>query len=318
MIKLSIIIVNWNAGEVLKDCLESIYNTINVPFEVIVVDNDSSDSSVYTIKKKFAGVILIEEKENVGFSKGNNIGFKHSKGDYILILNPDVVLLENAVDRMVKFLETHSEVGILGPKILDKYKNISSSSKGRLPTPWQDFLSLFLIDKIVHWVMIRLSKVPFLKKILYGYYERTEECERLSGSCLLLKREVFEFLNGFDENLPMYLDDVDLCYRSRKVGKKNFYLADAEIVHIGQYSTKKARDYKAYDIISMQARVLYYRKYFGKINILLYKSIVLISMPYLLILDILSFPHFLFTKRLKEKISVIKKHIRYFEILLEK
>jgi len=318
MAKLSIIIVNWNAGDVLRECIEAIYRTVSGQFEIIVVDNNSSDGSGSVLEKAFPEIALIKETQNLGYARANNIGVRRSRGEHILILNPDVIVTADAINKMVNFLETHSAIGIIGPKILDENNNISMDTKSKSPSLLQDFIYLFLIKKALNWVSIKLSGLAFAKKIVYNYYNKPGECEFLSGCCLLLRKELYEILNGFDESLPMYLDDIDLCYRCRKSGKKNFYIAYAEIVHIGQYSTKKAPDYKSYDILNLKARLYYYRKHFNVHKVMAYKLIVVLSIPYLLLLDILSFPYFLLSKKLCEKASVVRKHLRYIDVIMEK
>lgn len=309
MLKLSIIIVNWNASGALEGCLNSIYANVKTPSEVIVVDNNSSDESVRIIRDKFPQVRLLQEESNLGYSRANNKGFAVSSGEYILILNPDTVVMENSIDRMIEFLSDHEEIGILGPKILQTNGNVSWVAKRKLPNIAEDIKDLFLINRIKRTVQ-HVLKVPDRA----DYFRKSEECECLSGSCMLFRRNVFERLHGFDESVPMYLDDHDICYRNSLSGLKNFYFAEAEILHLHQYSTKKAKNYKLYDVLAMQAHVFYYRKHFGLKNVLLYKMFILLSIPYLLTLDLMSAPAFLTLNKITELGWIIKKHLKYFEI----
>ena len=316
--EISIIIVNWNAQEVLGECLKSIYRTVNASFEIIVVDNHSSDNSVSMIKEGFPEVKLIEEKENIGFAKANNIGFRFSNGKYVMLLNPDTELIDDAVEKMTKILDTHQEIGIVGPKILNKDGAVSKNGKKRLPTIPNDISYLFLIQKSIGFIEQKLSRLPFLKKQFYSYYEKSGECECLSGSCMMFKSAFFKEAGLFDETMPMYLDDIDICYRSLKSGRKNFYLADAKIIHLEQYSTRKSNDYKMFDILSMHSRLLFYKKHFGKKKVISYKMVVLMSIPYLLVLDIITMPYYLFLNKLAEKLQVVRKHLKYIDIVIER
>jgi GT2 family glycosyltransferase len=310
MLKLSIIIVNWNGLGAIEDCLNSIYTNIRISFEVIVIDNNSSDESVRIIREKFPQVKLLQEIRNTGFSRANNKGFSISSGEYILILNPDTVVLKDGVDRMIEFLSDHEEIGILGPKMFEKNGSVSSLAKRKLPNIPEDVEFLFLINRIK-------KKIRSVLKISdYNvYFDKSEECECLTGTCMLFRRSDFERLGGFDESVPMYLDDDDICYRNRSNGLKNFYFAEAAILHLHQYSTKKARNYKLYDVLGIQARLFYYKKHFGPKKALLFKILILLSIPYLLSLDFFTAPAFLYHNKKAELGWIIKKHLKYFEIV---
>jgi GT2 family glycosyltransferase len=252
----------------------------------------------------------LQEKRNLGFSRANNKGFLKSTGDYILILNPDTIVIDNSIDRMIEFMSDNEEIGILGPKILEKNGNVSLLTKRKFPHIAEEMKNLFLINRIKKWIKNVLKLSNNLE-----YFEKTGECECLSGSCMLFRRNVFKRLNGFDESIPMYLDDNDICYRNSLTGLKNYYFAEAKILHLHQYSTKKANNYKLFDILGMQAHMFYYQKHFGLKKVLLYKIIILLSVPYLLFLDFLSAPAFLFLNRKSELGWVIRKHFKYVEIV---
>ena len=315
---LSIIIVNRNGREVIKDCLTSIHDTVTTPHEVIMVDNNSSDGSADFVEREFPDTIVLRQTRNLGFSKGNNVGCERSVGGYILFLNPDVIVLRNAVDTMVNYVAVHKEIGILGPKMLEINGKISRNGKRRLPTPSQDLLDLFLLHRIAEIVRAMLSKIGPLGRIFSYQYEKSGRCECISGSCMMLKKADFESLGGFDETVPMYLDDIDLCFRSLKSGKLNYYLADAAIVHIGQASTRKTKNYKLYDVLCMRARMIYYRKNFGKIRQVSYACILLLSVPYLLLLDLLAAPYYLFSGNMTDYKLIVKKHLMYVDVVLDR
>ncbi|MFA5142983.1 MAG: glycosyltransferase family 2 protein [Candidatus Omnitrophota bacterium] len=315
MAELSIIIVNWNSADVLRKCFASAYDTINIPFEIIVIDNNSSDNSVAMIRKEFAQAILIARSSNAGFSKANNDGFKASHGAYILVLNPDTVLLKGAVNRMVDFLKARADIGILGPRILKKDGIPDLTCKRKLPRISREFFTIFLLEKMLNKLK---TAIPYTRKAFYRYYEKSEECESLSGSCMLFKRETFGRLGGFDESVPMYLDDIDICHRSRKMGLINFYLADAEIMHIGKYSTNTAGNNKIYDVLARQAHLFYYRKHSGKVVEFVYRIIIALSVPYLLTLDTVCAPYFIFKGRAGELAWIVRKHLKYLKVAFSK
>lgn len=317
-VRLSVIIVNWNAADVLKTCLKSAYDTIRSSFEIIVVDNNSSDNSRVMIKRDFPGVKLIEENENLGYSKANNVGFKRSSGEYILVLNPDTVLLDKAVDKMLSFLDSHADVRIAGPTIYDMKKGISKDARKNLPTLFSDFLELFLLKKVAVIFLDFISKNIVLRNLIYSKYLKSGECECISGSCMFFRRDDIVSLGGFDESIPMYLDDVDICKRALENGWKIYYFSEAAIIHIEHYSTRKVLGYKMYDILVLKARAFYYRKHYGNRALFFYRTMVFLSIPYLLMLDALTMPYFAVLGRLNEKLWVLKKHVSYFKVLFFK
>ena len=311
MIELSVIIVNWNSADALRKCLASAYDTIDIPLEIIVIDNNSSDDSVVMIKREFPKAILITQSSNTGFSKANNEGFRASHGAYILVLNPDTVLLKGTVSRMIDFLKARADIGILGPKILKKDKMPDLTCKRKLPRISREFFTIFLLEKMLNKLK---TEIPYSRKAFYRYYEKSEECESLSGSCILFKREIFKRLGGFDESVPMYLDDIDICYRSRKMGLTNFYLANAEIMHIGKYSTNMVDYNKIYDVLARQAHLFYYRKHYGKVVEFVYRAILALSVPYLLILDTLCAPYFVLKGSAGDFAWIVRKHFKYLKV----
>jgi hypothetical protein len=312
VVELSVIIVNWNSRDVLRKCLKSVYDTIDVTFEIIIVDNNSSDDSIAMVKKEFPQAILIARSSNIGFSKANNEAFGVSQGAYILILNPDTVLFKSAVNRMVAFLKTRVDIGIVGPRILTEGGIPDLFCKRKLPRISFEFSKIFLVEKMLNKLQVI---IPYTRRALYRYYEKSEECECLAGSCMLFCRDVFGSMAGFDESVPMYLDDIDICYRARKLGLKNYYLAEAEIVHVGKYSTKTVEYSKMYDVLARQAHFFYYLKHSGRATALCYKILLALSIPYLLTLDVICAPYFILRGRWREIIWTARKHIKYADII---
>lgn len=262
---LSIIIVNWNTKDHLENCLKSIYeNTKNITFEIIVVDNASSDGSVEMVRSKFPYVTLIENKENLGFGAANNQGIKTSKGKYILILNPDTVILPGCLDRLMGFLGQYSDVGAVGPKILNPDKTIQITCARNFPTLLTEFF----------WLTTLVRRFP--KNRVIGYYlmsywdhDDRREVNCLSGACMMVRKDVLEKLELFDEDYFMYGEDVDLCYRIKKASWQIWYLSEAQIIHYGGASSKKISESAA--IYDRKAIQLFFRKHYGKLVTGLYR-----------------------------------------------
>jgi len=242
---LSIVIVSYNVKKLLKDCLESIFNFQFSIFnyEVIVVDNASSDGSAGFIKSLIINGLtnlkLIENKENLGFAKANNLGAKNSKGEFILFLNPDTKVCPGSLDKIVEFLETHPDVGVVGPQFLNADGSFQPSI-GVYPS----ILSLVL-DKPIDFLERRLSLVrPFLGffSVKYKKFFKPSPVDWVSGAALICRRQVWEELNGFDEKFFMYFEDVDFCFRAKKAGWKVYHLPESKIFHLrGKSQPAKSR-----------------------------------------------------------------------------
>lgn len=254
---LSIVIVNWNTKDYLRNCLKSIYeNTKGIAFEVIVVDNASSDGSAEMVRDAFDGVILIENKQNIGFGAANNVGIKKSRGKYILILNPDTIIFPDSLQKLVTFLERNSKAGAVGPKILNPDNSIQFECARDFPTPLTEFFVLSTLYK-------RFPKSTIFGKYLMSYWDHNDEREvnLLSGSCALIRKEVFEEVGLFDENFFMYTEETDLFYRIKRHGWKVYFLPSAQIIHLWGKSTEQL-PYK----MAVEARKtmeLFFKKHYG-------------------------------------------------------
>lgn len=231
--KLSIIIVNYNTKELVKDCLLSIHMTKrDLDYEVIVVDNNSTDGSQEMIKNKFVDVKLIPVSQNVGFSRANNIGYKQSIGQYLLFLNSDTIIHNNALGKIVLYLEGHPTVGILGPRIL--------SPEGRPTHSFQRYLD---VKKLIFGSKY-LKYILDIKRYRMNYpsynFTAIQDVEWVSGACFAVRRDVFEKVGFWDENYFLYYEDMDLCYQISKSGYRVVYYPEAEITHLFGQSTKKS------------------------------------------------------------------------------
>lgn len=235
--KVSVIIVNYNVKYFLEVCLHSVSRAIgHVDGEIIVVDNNSSDDSCRMIREKFPTVVLIENKDNKGFSKANNQGVVIAKGEYILFLNPDTVMPEDFLSKTVAYMDAHPEAGALGPRLIDGKGTFAPDSKKSFPTLSVAIFKTTGINKI-------FSKSPYFNKYYAVHVKEheTAEVEVLSGCCMLVRRKAMDEAGGaFDEDYFMYCEDVDLSYRIQKSGHKNIYYPEATLIHYKGESTRKA------------------------------------------------------------------------------
>ncbi|MDQ5985428.1 MAG: hypothetical protein CSYNP_01138 [Syntrophus sp. SKADARSKE-3] len=260
VIDLSIIIVNYNTKALLWDSIDSIIeNTKGLEYEILVIDNGSTDGSQDMIRERYPHIILHDNKENVGFSKANNQGYRMSRGNYLLFLNSDTIIVNSAIKTMINYLMDHSEVGIVGPKIYNAEKQPSRSFMRFL-----DAKVLFLGTKYLSWC-INTAKY----RLHYDTYDytTTQNVPWLSGACLMIPRNVFEEVGCFDEGYFLYLEDMDLCMQVKKKGYANIFLPSAEIIHLFGGSTKHQKT-QVNKIYKDSARH-YFRKNFSVIQYLL-------------------------------------------------
>jgi len=246
--KLSIIIVSWNVEEDLVNCLKSVEK--NKPceeFEIIVVDNASTDGSVDTIKSSFPDVKIIANSGNLGFSAANNRAIKIAKGKYIFLLNPDTIVYQSSLDTLIAYLDDHADVGACGPKFLDA-DGKAHSSVGYAPT----FRALLYGRTFLRSLGIFRRSHKKLTDRKFDY-DKSGDAEQLSGAALMVRRSVMEEIGSMDENFFMYYEDVDLCLRIRKAGFKMVYVPESIITHIGGKSTEQ---------VSADRRIMLYRSMF--------------------------------------------------------
>lgn len=233
---LSIIIVNYNVKEFLQNLLHSIQKAaIDISTEIIIVDNASDDGSVELIKNKFPSVNLIENKINVGFGKANNQALKFARGDFILLINPDAVVSEDTLNKMISFLKEHQDAGVAGCKILNADGTLQLACRRSFPGPWTSFTKVTGLSSL-----FPKSKLFARYNLTYLDENKTYEVDAISGSFMMLKKEVLEKVGGFDEQFFMYGEDLDLCYRVQKAGYKVYYVHTTQVIHYKGESTKRS------------------------------------------------------------------------------
>jgi N-acetylglucosaminyl-diphospho-decaprenol L-rhamnosyltransferase len=245
---LSVIIVNYNVKYFLEQCLCSVKKALDlgaslnnkvVPFaEVIVVDNHSSDGSVEYLQERFPFPIYISNEKNLGFSKANNQALELASGKYVLFLNPDTIVPEDIFQKTIAFMETHTDAGMLGVHMVDGAGRFLKESRRGLPTAWVSFCKMSGLTTL-------LPSSPIFAKYYLGHLDKgtTHAADVLAGAFMLARKKVLDKVGAFDEQFFMYAEDIDLSYRVTQAGYKNYYFADATIIHFKGESTRKDARY---------------------------------------------------------------------------
>ncbi len=235
--------------------------------EVWVVDNNSVDGSVAMVKEKFPEVILVDSKENLGFSKGNNLAMKKSKGEYTLLLNPDTLVEEDTFEKVVTFMDENPKAGGLGVKMVDGKGNFLPESKRSLPTPSVAFYKIFGLSSL-------FPKSKRFGKYHCGHLDKNEtnKIEILSGAFMLMRKSALDRVGLLDEDFFMYGEDIDLSWRLIKGGFKNYYFADTRIIHYKGESTKKSS--VNYVFVFYNAMIIFAKKHFSSKNASLFSFLI--------------------------------------------
>jgi len=256
-VDLSIIIVNWNVKDLLRDCLASIQNNQeNIELEVIVVDSASSDDSTEMVEKEFPWARLIKSDQNLGYPRGNNVGILASCGRNILILNPDTVILDDALAVMSDYLDNHIDVGALGPQLLNADGSIQSSRR-RFPSLMTGLLESTWLEDVAP------------QRIMRSYYakdmpdDQENDVDWVTGACLMVPRRIIDQVGLFDEGYFMYSEELDWCRRISEAGWRIVYLPQAKIIHHVGKSSEQAVTTR--HINFQQAKLRYFRKHHGRI-----------------------------------------------------
>ncbi len=254
--KLSVVILNYNVRYFLEQCIRSVQKATQYwDAEIIVIDNDSKDDSCQMVKTLFPNIVLIENKENVGFSKANNQAVAVAKGEYVCILNPDTAVSEDTFRKTIEYYESIENIGVLGVYLMDGTGNFLPESKRNLPTPKVSLMKL----------------TGFTQKYYANHIIESEKgsVEVLVGAFMLLKRSIYNQVGGFDEDYFMYGEDIDFSYKITKAGYQNHYFGDTTVLHYKGESTKKDDAYFERFYGAMQ---IFYQKHFNK-NFLLGSSV---------------------------------------------
>ncbi|WP_148359275.1 glycosyltransferase family 2 protein [Peribacillus simplex] len=235
MIELSFIIINYNTKNITEDCINSINinkTLTDIKYEIILVDNDSTDGSIkYFTENKYENVILIKNNKNEGFGKANNIGVKNSTGKYVVLLNSDTIVDQTDFKLLIGKISDNESIGVLSAKILNKDKSIQSLG--------------FDFPSIKNEVKLNLLfwNFNFIKKFRYRNYKNKGlfRTEWVSGCFMIIRKLDYKEVGGFDEDIFMYAEDVDLCYRLYKKNKYSFVMDETSIYHLHGLSGNKKR-----------------------------------------------------------------------------
>ena len=253
---ISVVIVGWNAKHYLELCLQSLADAPpRRSMEVIVVDNASSDGTAEMIEAKFPQVKLIRSRENLGFSKGNNVGIRQCQGRYIALVNPDVIVFPDCLDALADFLDHNPKVGNVGPRVLNPDMTMQSTCR-KSPTLWNNFCSATGLA-----TKFKNSKFFAGEHMFYFPHDRTLAVDVLVGCFSMIRRETFSQVGLLDEDLFMYGDDVDWCRRCWQAGWQVVFFPGARAIH------DRGKITAAYPVrfaVAQQRSVLlYWRKHHG-------------------------------------------------------
>jgi GT2 family glycosyltransferase len=269
-VDLSICIVGIDAFDYLKKCLASIYaSQINAKFEIIYIDNNSTENGLEEIEENYPEVIILRNRENFGFARANNQGIRIARGKYILLLNPDTVVEEDSIQKMIDYLCDHPATAIVGPKVLNSDGSFQPHCKRGEARPWEVFCYFSRLSRL-------FPRSAFFSGYLQGHLDEnlTHDVPSISGCCMLIRKEAIDQIGLLDETFFAYQEDTDYCVRARKSGWKVTYYPKAHILHYGGKGGANAQPYKTiYEW--HRSYFIYYRKhlardYFFLINFLFY------------------------------------------------
>ena len=267
----SIVIVNWNTRDILFDCLQSIENQTTRPHEIIVVDNASSDGSADMVRQNFPKVKLIANSGNRGFAAANNQGLEIAIGEKLLLLNPDTIILDHAIDEMCAWLDAHEDVGCVGCQVFEDADTIQRTCFAD-PGP----LNLALIE----FGLYRLApRHPLLGRPEYGDWNRDSErdVDVVSGMFMLVPRHVFETVGLLDEAFFVYSEEADWCRRIRDAGWRCVFAPEARILHLEGGSKSTAQIKSRMYVQKQKSKMIYTRKHYGWFGALCAKGVFLCS-----------------------------------------
>jgi len=312
MIKLSIIIVNWNTKELLMQCIKSLVSSINPPaggqvlsMEIIVVDNGSTDGSIEILKKYLIHppnrrtkyiIHLIENQSNLGFAKANNIGIKKARGEYIMLLNSDTIVKEGAVEKLIEFLDKNPNTAV-APLLILPDNRPQNDYYMKFPNLWQIFLYHNPLRPLV-------MKIPFVSSLIAQKTMLNEFIvDQLPGAALAADRKVWDDVGLLDEDYHFLFEDVDWCWRAKNKGMKLVVVSRAEIVHLGGASWKEKlqKDKNSFYYQFFASMLLFVRKNYTQKDQCLFKWAIIVN--------------FILTLKLKLALNFLKQNGRQMDFL---
>jgi len=263
-VDLSIIIVNWNTCNLLAKCLDSISQAVRASaYEIIVVDNNSTDGSTAMVHTQFPAVRLIENQQNVGFTQANNQALAATCGRYVLLLNSDTEAQPGALDAMVRFMDAHPVSGATGAHLLNPDGSFQASYTD-FPTLWREFLILSSLGR----ALLRPSYPSYGPEVEKG----PQRVDYTEGACLLVRREAVEQVGGLDEGFFMYAEEVDWCYRMKRADWEVWYLPEVRVVHHGGGSSRQRKTRMEAELY--RSRIRFFRKHHGAVQAVCLKGLI--------------------------------------------
>ncbi len=262
----SVIIVSYNVENYLINCIERLLtHKCDMPFEIIVVDNNSNDNSVSSLRQKFPEIPVIQSEKNIGFAAANNLGTIYANGQYFLLLNPDTLVEDHAIEELFNFLSSNESAGAAGSNLKNPDGTFQMSCYP-FPTLMRELWRLFHLDKIISFG--QYSQISWDRRM-------PRKCDVIQGTSLMIKKAAWESLGGFDENFFMYSEEVDFCYRLSKAGFGCYWVPTSEVIHYGGQSTNQ---YAREMFLQLyRAKTQFFKKHHGEVVAVLYKFILLIA-----------------------------------------
>ena len=294
MIDISIIIVNYNVRDYLISCIKSIFkeSSNNLSIEIIVIDNNSKDNSVESLKNDFPEIKLIINDKNEGFTKAANLGAKFSKGKYLFILNPDTYFIDDSLSILFELMEKNRNIALLGPAMMSPTNKIQQSY-WKKPTLITTLLSLVYLDKMNRKKNYANESINIIKAV-----------ETISGGAFFVRSFIFDLMDGFDQNF-FWMEDVDFCLRISNLGYEVYYTPKTKIIHYQGKSSEKNWTLTIYN--QLMSKIKYFNKHHSKIETIILKiSILNISFVKAVVLVILTPMKSSYFYKLKGHIKIIK------------
>jgi GT2 family glycosyltransferase len=296
---LAIIIVNWNTGDLLKQCLQSVYGSqTSKQYEVWVVDNGSSDGSPDMITNRYPQTKIISNKDNTGFAHANNQAIIDSTGDYLLLLNPDTVINKDVMEVLSNYLDEHPDVGAVGPRLLNADGTLQESAYPR-PTLVREFWRLFHLDRVINYAEYPMEQWSHID---------AKEIDVLMGACFMVRRKALDQVGLLDDEFFIYSEEVDLCTRIRNYGWRISWLPTVTVIHLGGESTKQIQQEMFLQLY--QGKIQYFRKHHTLLEVWLYKLVLFFAT-----LARLALTPFVFFERTAQKEEHLKLSSNYRRLL---
>ena len=270
--KISLIILSWNTNNLLRDCLRSV-DSKDV-FEIIVVDNNSTDGSWEMVEKEFPKVKLIKNKKNLGFAKGNNQGIRVAGGDLVMLLNSDTVVQKGAIEKLVDFYEEQKDKNLaLSPLLLNPDGTVQKEYYMRFPSLWQIFFYHHPLGRFL------TLKTPLKRLILSQIGKEPTVVEQLPGAVLMAPKGVWQKVGLLDEDYRFLYEDVDWSWRAKKMGVKQMVVPEAKIIHLGGGSWRQKLKFNSFEFYCdyFKALLLFVKKNYGRRRLRIFKKVLLLN-----------------------------------------